>query len=148
MLGATADTDDAVQQAAIDVLRGLPTFRGDANLSSWSRTIAVRAGLKVARQNKRHLSVADPEILHAPAAASTPLTESIPRSVHAYLADLPDAQRQALVLRHGLGFTVPEIAELLDTSVNTIKSRLLHARREVRRSIRRDEAIKSTRGSS
>ncbi|MBL4684535.1 MAG: sigma-70 family RNA polymerase sigma factor [Nannocystaceae bacterium] len=141
LLGPGADADDAVQQAAIDVLRGLGSFRGESNLAAWARTVAVRAGLKSVRHRSRHLSAVDPETLPAPPIADAAFTESIPQSIESYLRQLPPVQREALVLRHGLGCTVPEISELLGVPVNTVKSRLLHGRREVRRCIRRDEAI-------
>lgn len=141
LLGSAADADDAVQQAAIDVLRGLPTFRGEAGLSAWARTIAVRAGLRTAAK-RRPTHGADPDALPPPAASTADaLRDRVPRPVRAYLEALPAPQREALVLRHALGYTVPEIATLTETSVNTIKSRLLQARREVRRLIRRDEAL-------
>ncbi|MEM6989922.1 MAG: RNA polymerase sigma factor [Myxococcota bacterium] len=144
LLGARPEVDDAVQQAAIDILRGLPTYRGDAPLRAWARTIAVRAGLKITRSSTRHLSAVDPETLHA-APREAGAAERIAKPLAAYLDGLPAAQREALVLRHALEFTVPEIAELLGTSVNTIKSRLLSARKEVRKLIRRDEAVASFR---
>lgn len=142
LLGASADAEDALQQAAIDVLCGLHTFRGEANLTAWTRTVAVRAGLRTAHQCRRHLSVADPQAMQPVVRIEDePLGDRIPRALSHYLQALTAAQREALVLRHGLGYTVPEIAELLDTSVNTVKSRLLQARRELRKLIRRDEAV-------
>jgi RNA polymerase sigma-70 factor (ECF subfamily) len=50
-------------------------------------------------------------------------------------------QRSALVLRHVMGYSVNEIAELSDVSPNTVKDRLLRGTREMRRLIRRDVAI-------
>jgi RNA polymerase sigma-70 factor (ECF subfamily) len=58
-----------------------------------------------------------------------------------YLNELPDKQRTALVLRHVMGHSVGEIAELTGTSPNTVKDRLLRGAREMRRLIRRDLAI-------
>jgi len=142
LIGAGADADDALQQGAIDLLKGLATFRGESGLESWARTIAVRAGLRTVRQRRRHEAGADPEVLGLPArVAEESLRDRIPRPVQVYLEALPEAQREALVLRHALGYTVPEIAELLGSSVNTIKSRLLQARREIRRLIRRDSNL-------
>jgi RNA polymerase sigma-70 factor (ECF subfamily) len=57
------------------------------------------------------------------------------------LAELPEAQRTALVLRHVMGYSVSEIAEMTEASPNTVKDRLLRGSREMRRSIRRDLAI-------
>ena len=49
------------------------------------------------------------------------------------------------MLRHGLGYTVPEISQLCGESVNTIKSRLVTARKALRKLVRRDEAVGSMR---
>lgn len=143
LLPQVADADDALQQAMVDLLSGLPTYRGQGRVEAWARTIAVRASLRLLAKRRRHLGVVEPDD-NRDAAAPTPdesLHESLPRSVRAYLAELPAVQREALVLRHGLGYTVPEIARLCDESVNTIKSRLVTARKQVRRLIRQDEAV-------
>ena len=144
ILRERADADDATQQAMLDLLGGLDGFRGEGSLTAWARTIAIRASLRHARRHQRHVGVADPEaVLAAQAAPASEelLHERLPRSVQSYLDALPPAQREALVLRHGLGHTVPEIAELCDESVNTIKSRLVAARKEIRRLVRRDQTL-------
>jgi RNA polymerase sigma factor (sigma-70 family) len=66
--------------------------------------------------------------------------QGIPRPILDYLAELPEARRTALVLRHVLEYSVNEIAELTATSPNTVKDRLLQARRQVRRRIRHELA--------
>ncbi len=150
ILRERADADDAAQQAMLDLLGGLPGFRGDGSLTAWARTIAVRASLRLAQRHRQHASVADPEAVLAAQAAphgDERLREQLPRTVQAYLDALPPAQRQALVLRHGLGHTVPEIAALCDESVNTIKSRLVTARKEIRRLVRQDETVGAVRRS-
>lgn len=148
LFGPSADAEDALQDAAIDVLRGLGTFRGDSNLRAWARTVAVRAGLRQTRRRRPSLSVVDPDSLRA-SAEFTPgdggLGEQITRPLSVYLDALTAEQREALVLRHGLGYSVAEVAELSSSSVNTIKSRLLKARREVRRMIRQDQTIAGVR---
>jgi DNA-directed RNA polymerase specialized sigma24 family protein len=42
-----------------------------------------------------------------------------------------------------LGYTVEEIAELTGVSQNTVKDRLVHARREFRKLIRRERFVRS-----
>jgi len=54
---------------------------------------------------------------------------------------LPEAQRQALVLRHALGYGVAEVAELLGVPVDTAKSRLMFGLRALRKAIRRDQLV-------
>lgn len=112
-------------------------------MTAWARTIGVRAALRAARSSRRHLSAVDPAgpEFAAPTDEAPRLAERLPRDLRAYLQLLPERQREALVLRHALGYTVPEIARLLETSENTIKSRLLQARKDLRRRIRQDEAV-------
>jgi RNA polymerase sigma-70 factor, ECF subfamily len=150
LLAQRADADDAAQQAMLDLLGGLDGFRGEGSLAGWARVIAVRAALRHAARQRRHASVVDPEpVLEAHPAAEPEddalLAEGLPRPVEAYLDALPPVQRQALVLRHGLGYTVPEMAELCGESVNTIKSRLVTARKALRKLVRRDEAVAEVR---
>ena len=66
--------------------------------------------------------------------------EGLPRAVAEYLADLPETRRTALVLRHALGYSIEEVAELTGVSPNTVKDRLLAAREQVRKHVRRDIA--------
>lgn len=138
------DADDAVQNALIKVVENLDGYRAEASLERWARKIATRCCLALARKRKRHLSSVDPEDALSDVSAgesSGGLAESVPRPVTEYLERLPAAQREAVVLRHALGYTVPEISELLEVPVDTIKSRLLYGRRELRKMIRRDVNI-------
>lgn len=150
LLAQRADADDAAQQAMLDLLGGLDGFRGDGSLAGWARIIAVRAALRHAARQRRHASLVDPEPVLAAHPAVDPrdealLAEELPREVAVYLDALPPVQRQALVLRHGLGYTVPEMAELCGESVNTVKSRLVTARKALRKLVRRDEAVAQVR---
>jgi RNA polymerase sigma-70 factor (ECF subfamily) len=143
VLGPGADAEDATQQAAIDVLRGLGTFRADASLAAWGRTIGVRAALRLAR-GRRPVAVVEPDELQAPQRAAS-LSDAIPGDLRTHLDTLPPLQREAVVLRHGMGYTVPEIAELLETSVNTVKSRLLQGRKALRARIRQQSLVAEAR---
>lgn len=140
-----ADVDDAIQVALMRVLDGLSSYRGDSSLIRWSRRVATRACLRLREQDGRRLELVSANTEQAEAAAPpsprSDRREEIPRELSEYLGALPDAQREVLVMRHVLEHTVPEISELLDVPVDTIKSRLLYARRAVRKAIRRDMAI-------
>jgi RNA polymerase sigma-70 factor (ECF subfamily) len=137
------DAEDAEQVALVEVLTAAPTYRGESSLEAWADRIAVRTAIRMARERRlatvRLEAELSPDDLHGPPAPS-PLSESIPRPIRAYLDQLPEARRTALVLRHALGHSIEEIAELTAVSVNTVKDRLLHAREQVRRMVRRDVA--------
>jgi len=148
-----ADVDDAVQVALMRVLEGLSSYRGESSLVRWSRRVAAHGCLRLREQNQRRLTVvelSESSAVEAAVAVEAPesrLGEGLPRSVAEYLDRLPEAQREALVLRHVLDHSVAEIAELVGAPVDTIKSRLLYARRAVRTLIRRDTALSPCRPS-
>jgi RNA polymerase sigma-70 factor (ECF subfamily) len=140
------DAEDAMQVALVEILRAAPSYRGESSLETWADRIAVRVAIRVARNHRLASIRSDdgvfPDDLHeAPSPPS--LGESLPRPIRSYLDALPEARRTALVLRHAFGYTVEEIAELTGVSVNTVKDRLLRARGEVRRMVRRDVAVGS-----
>ncbi len=78
---------------------------------------------------------------------ATPGAEALARPLEAYLDALPEAQRTALVLRHSLGHTIPEIAEFTGAPVPTVRSRIDKAMTRVRAAIRRDIQL-GTKGAS
>lgn len=143
VLGPCADAEDATQQAAIDVLRGLPSFRAEASLNAWCRTIGVRAALRQTR-GRRPMAAVEPDELHA-AESGPRMADSIPGELRAHLDAIPPLQREAILLRHGMGYTVPEMATLLETSVNTVKSRLLKGRKALRARIRQQALVAEAR---
>lgn len=127
LLRGDAEVDDFAQNALIQVLRSLPSFRGESSLTTWVDRITVRTVLRQLgrrqREREQHVRLA-PELRMMQ--ASAPETESYAarrRLAHA-LDSLPDAQRQALVLHHVVGMSVPELAAELGVSFDTAKSRL------------------------
>lgn len=145
ILRADADAADAAQQSLIEILTSAGTYRGGSSIERWSDRVVVRTSLRWARsrQKARERSADDTELDAVPATdeSGPPLSDAAPRAVTEYLDDLPEAQRTALVLRHVMGYSVAEIAEITESSPNTVKDRLLRGSKEMRRLIRRDVAI-------
>jgi RNA polymerase sigma-70 factor (ECF subfamily) len=138
------EADDASQVALLEVLRAAASYRGTGALESWTRSIASRVVIRHIRRHREH----DPEPT-APEVANELADEptdpvamhELPRPLEEYLAELPEVQRTAIVLRHALGHTVPEIAEITGAPIPTVKSRIKKAHQEIRRLVRRDVAI-------
>jgi RNA polymerase sigma-70 factor (ECF subfamily) len=143
LLRSAHDAEDATQLALLEIMRSAPGFRGESTLESWADRIAVRTAIRVARARRlaavRSESAIEPDDLPSPGAESA-TAEELPRSILAYLHELPEVRRTVLVLRHAMGYSVQEIAETTGVSVNTVKDRLLTARDEVRRMVRRELA--------
>ena len=142
IMGHRADAEDATQCALVEILGSARTYRG-GSLYAWADRIAARTAARHAR--KRRVRAAHVDVVADPDHSGTPSPvpahdEAIARPILEYLSELPEARRTVLVLRHVLGYSVDEIGELTATSPNTVKDRLLQARRQLRRSIRRDLA--------
>lgn len=147
ILGHAEDAEDATQTILIAVLRSASSFRG-GSLSAWVDRIAVRTAVRQARQRRVRATHfegdADPDDVGS--GPSRPAAEhGLPRPILDYLAELPEARRTVLVLRHVLEYSIEEIAAITECSPNTVKYRLLQARRQLRQGIRRDLAIVPTR---
>jgi RNA polymerase sigma-70 factor, ECF subfamily len=109
------------------------TFRGDSQPSTWILGIAYRkarnafrATARLAEQNLQ------PELM--------PLTNEEPNTTEELrdwltraLAELPVEQRLAVELCYELGHSCEEIATIMDCPVNTVKTRLFHARAKLQR---------------
>jgi len=139
-----ADAEDASQAALLEILRAMPSFRGESKLETWADRIAVRVAIRAARTRRlaavRTHETIDPDEL-ATARSDETSTDELPQSLLVYLDALPEVRRTVLILRHALGYSLQEIAELTACSENTVKDRLLSARNEVRKMVRRDAAL-------
>jgi RNA polymerase sigma-70 factor (ECF subfamily) len=119
--------DDLSQEALVAILRGLPGYRGDAPLLAWADRIVVRSTIERRRRDRVRHSREGGELPSDEAAA---LRQSAPelaldrRALVGALERLNASQRDALVLHHVVGMSVPEVAEHLDTPVETVRSRL------------------------
>ena len=142
LLRSSADADDAAQIALMEILRSAQGYREEASIERWADRIAVRSSLRHVREQRRRglLSVGgdDADELAAESIAPEATREETPRALEEYLAELPAQRREVLVLKHALGYSTEEIAELIDKPVGTIKDRLVAARKQLRRAITRE----------
>jgi RNA polymerase sigma-70 factor (ECF subfamily) len=107
-------------------------FRGDSRLSTWIMGIAYRRALKTLRSRAHQLFHAVPiedECLPAPDELDAAETGEW---VALAMQQLPTEQRLTLELAYGQGHSCDEIAEIMDCPVNTVKTRMFHARGKLR----------------
>lgn len=143
-----ADAYDALQEAFVSVARAIGAFHGASRLETWLHRVVVNAALMQIRSRSRRREVlVDDETLTGlqgvdRPAGGAPSSDAVEQAefeqiVHDELRRLPDRHRLVLTLRDLDGFTIPEIATLLDVNVATAKMRLQHARRRLRLAIQR-----------
>ena len=125
---------DLTQDTFIKAFDQLRTFRGDAALSTWLHRIAVTVTMngmrKVKRFREREIDV-DTEL---PATSSeSPDDVDLRERVKAAIDALPEIYRTTIIMHDIEGYTHMEIAETLAVAEGTCKSRLSHARAQLRR---------------
>lgn len=144
LLRDAADADDAAQLALIEVLRSAGGYRGLGSIERFADGIVVRVAGRLVRERQRALKRVDPEAevdsLSAPGVEAAWL-EDTARPIVDYLNALPDGLRYVLMLKHGFGYSLDEISELIDATPNAAKKRLHRANQALRRMIRRDRVV-------
>ena len=110
-------------------------FRGSSRVSTWVMGIAYRRALKAFRRASVQLVSVDYEALDVEApddvSANAEGSQRV-ALVSKALAELPLEQRLVIELTYFLGHSCAEIAEIVDCPVNTVKTRMFHARRKLR----------------
>jgi RNA polymerase sigma-70 factor (ECF subfamily) len=145
MLGDSSDAADASQEVFLKAFKGIHNFRQGSSLKTWLYRIAIREALNHRRWFKRHLQKnvsidAEPEEGCAPIEiedlAATPFDQlaahEIQVAVQGALQQIAEVFRSAVILRDLEGLSYEEVAEVLDCSVGTVKSRILRGRRALK----------------
>jgi len=123
--------EDWAQEAWVQAIRALPTFRGEAQFSTWLHRIAINAALQGRRGRERRVRHEFPlEAAPTPAVPGEPALLRL--RLQAALAELPAGMRQVLVLHDVEGYTHEEIAATLGVTPGTSKSQLFKARARMR----------------
>ena len=150
VLGHRDDAEEVTQDAFVRIFRALPQFRGDSEFSTWMYRIVVNQARNRYRWNRRRgthmqLSINQPQgedgtgslTYDLPDQEKTPDKELIYREWHSEIAreveNLPDVNREALILRNVKNMSYEQIAEVLGCRVGTVKSRIARAREELRK---------------
>ncbi|MFL5866799.1 MAG: sigma-70 family RNA polymerase sigma factor [Thermoleophilaceae bacterium] len=137
MLGSHQAAEDALQEALLRAWRGLPSFEGRGSVRSWLYRIATNAALD-AMKSRDHAAtsielVSDAEASTAPQLdAALEEREALRTTMAAALELLPPIQLAVLILRALAGFSAPEVADLLGTTVPAVNSSLQRARATLR----------------
>jgi RNA polymerase sigma-70 factor (ECF subfamily) len=140
------DAGDVAQESLISMARSLRDFRGDASVSSWLYTIARNFCIKKRRRGKfapareESLDALEGDVAQgladpAPSPEQIATSRELQHALTHAIDRLEPAQREVLVLRDVEGLSAPEVAKVLGTSVDAVKSRLHRARVAVRQAL-------------
>jgi RNA polymerase sigma-70 factor (TIGR02960 family) len=163
IVGSLQDAEDLFQETLLAAWRGLEQFEGRSSLRAWLYTIATNRCLNALRDRQRRPQAAPgdgPAMAHPPEsfaeiswltpypdsllegvidrapdpAARYEAKESVALAFVSGLQHLAPRQRAVLVLRDVLGFHAHEVADMLDSTVESVTSALKRARAGLERS--------------
>jgi RNA polymerase sigma-70 factor (TIGR02960 family) len=162
MLGSLQDGEDALQETLLAAWRGLGEFEGRASIRTWLYRIATNQCLNLVRAASRRSpkewdmpEIEPPKpsrlgevvwlepypdtllegVIQIPRGpeARYQQTEAISLAFVTALQILPARQRAVLILREVLGYQANEVADMLDSTVDSVNSALKRARAALRR---------------
>ena len=141
------DAQDLTQIVFVEAYKNIHTLQSAEALYSWLDGIAYNQGMKIFRKRKDVLLTEEAEGLFdtlenndtdvmPELTAQQKATAEIIRGI---IEELPELQRAAVVAYYFDGLKVERIAEMMECSVNTIKSRLNYARKYIKTRVEEKE---------
>jgi len=144
-----SDAEDLVQESYLRAFRGFAGFQEGTNLKAWLYRILTNQFINTYRKKQR-----EPQIVEGPddldewylydklggrsveASAETEVLEQIPDAdVKAALESLPENFRIPVLLADVEGFSYKEIAEIMETPIGTVMSRLHRGRKALEKAL-------------
>ena len=124
LLAHRAEAEDITQEALMRLWKIAPHWDADkGRVTTWLYTVVANLCRDVLRKRGR-ISTGDiPDIADTtPSPADAMQSTARAAALQQALSQLPERQRQAVVLRHIEGLSNPEIAQIMDLSVDAVES--------------------------
>ncbi len=149
LMDDSADAPDVVQEVFLKIFRNIGSFRGESSLKTWIYRIAVNEARNHRRWFSRHRRqevAIDPGVDETHGYSDwladpgrSPFDSALDREtevlIEAALAEVNPKFKAALILREIEGLSYEEIAEILEISLGTVKSRILRGRDALRKQL-------------
>ena len=135
MVRDPAIAEDLVIETFWRVYRSRATFDWTQSFQAWARRIATNVARDHLRRRPREMAL--PQSLSTPPQPDPAVSQDIARKVQQAIAALPPRHRIVVVLALVDEVPYSEIADALGLPVGTVKSRVFHAVRRLRRRLRR-----------
>jgi RNA polymerase sigma-70 factor (ECF subfamily) len=147
--GNRTEAEDLVQEVFLQAIRGWGSFEGRSSPKTWLYTIAARVCQRMHRKRAGEperigsldelLPFGDPLIAAIPGELEDALQLQIRKEarerVEIAITSLPDEFRVPLILKEIVGFTVPQVAQILGIEEGTARSRVHRARLKLRATV-------------
>lgn len=134
LLHSDEDCMDAIQEAIVKAFSKIDTLRVDDYASTWLIRILINECYSIMKREKKLVSLEDygQEERAAESEDYSELYQAISR--------LPEQVRLSVILYYLEGYSIKEIAELMDTTEGAVKNRLQRARKKLRTELE-EEAV-------
>lgn len=147
MLGSPTEAEDIAQQVFVRIWKSAPRYEPQAKFTTWMFTITRNLVFNEVRRRKRKPTVSQDEReedsnrlaedTHATAPDEDLLHTELEAAVDKAIADLPEKQRLAVVLRRYEEMPYDEIGKVLSMSVPAVKSLLFRARTQLKEELQK-----------
>src|SRR5262245_19912208 len=145
------DARDVVQEAFLRAYRGLRGFKGQAKFSSWLYRITLNLCRDSMRRERRApivqvpdgtdpIDLADAQVSPTESVEDLVARREMSQAESRAMAELPEEQRTAILLKEYHGLTFQEIADTLNCPLSTVKTRLYQGLSVLRRRLERRQA--------
>ncbi len=139
--GEKASAEDLVQETFLRAWRFLDSLKEESAAKSWLTTILRRENAR--KYERKQFSYADVELDSL--ATESPGFDARPEvlALRCALRDLPLKYRDPLILQVLEGYSLEDIAKMLDLPRNTVATRLHRARQKLRRILEPEDKVKN-----
>jgi len=140
------DYEDVAQAALYELIQTLKTFRHECPLDAWLAIVTARVTyrqLRRRRLERRFFAQTPADTLpFDPAALPVPFaTRQAIERVRAHLSCMNDKHSWTFLLHDACGYSLVQIAQIMDTSVSAAQTRLVRGRREIHERIGADAGL-------
>ncbi len=147
--GQREDASDCGQESMLRIWRSLDSYRGDCAFESWVYRLTANCCLDFLRKRKRERAESleplqeqgfDPPD-ESPGTEEQVLSRERQHRIREAIAQLPEDQRDALVLTQLEGKSYEETARILSTGEGTVKSRVNRARARLKELLKNEREL-------
>lgn len=133
ILGNEQDALDASQEALIRIYTKIDTYEEKALFKTWVHRIVTNICIDQFRRKKPTVSIEEHDMVFPTEnhVEEDMLSSYVAKDIHEAIELLPDHHRAVVVLRYIQDFSYKEIADSLDLPLNTVKSYLFRARKQL-----------------